>query len=120
VIQHAILEAAGAAPGVVRPTSIDALKALAAADRMSPGEAAILAEGLTFQLNLQQALRIAAGDSFDPEMASAGLKTWLANHLGLKGFSALDSALARIQQAVEGVREGKLGPLSTDQSPSAV
>ena len=114
VIQHAILKAAGVAPGVVRPTSIDALKALAAADRLSPGEAAILAEGLTFQLNLQQALRIAAGDSFDPALASTGLKGWLANHLGLKDFSTLDSALTRIQLAIEGVRAGKLGPLSTD------
>jgi glutamate-ammonia-ligase adenylyltransferase len=120
VIQHAILLAAGEAPGVVRPTSIDAVKALAAAGRLSPGEAATLAEGLTFQLNLQQALRIAAGDSFDPGTASTGLKTWLANHLGLKDFSALDARLQAIQSAVEALRLRKLGPLSTEQGPSSV
>ena len=87
---------------------------------MSPGEAARLAEGLTFQLNLQQALRIAAGDSFDPAQASAGLKSWLAGHLGLPDFAALEANLARIQGAVEGVRAGKLGPLSTEQTPPAV
>ncbi len=120
VIQHAILQAADAAPGVVRPTSLDALKALAAADRLPPGEAAALAEGLTFQLNLQQALRIAAGDAFDPERASPGLKVWLANHLGFKGFSDLECGLIRVQDAVAGIREGKLGPLSTDGASSSV
>jgi [glutamine synthetase] adenylyltransferase / [glutamine synthetase]-adenylyl-L-tyrosine phosphorylase len=120
VIQHTILKSAGQAPGVVRPTSIEALKALAAARRISPGDAAILAEGLTFQLNLQQALRIAVGDSFDPAKASPGLKTWLASHLGLQDFSALEAGLARIQAGVERVRAGKLGPLSTEPGPSTV
>ena len=36
VIQHAILMAARRAPGVVRPTSIDAVKALAAAEQAKP------------------------------------------------------------------------------------
>ncbi len=120
LIQHEILRAAGAAPEVVRPTSIDALKALAAANRLNAGEAASLAEGLTFQLNLQQALRIAAGDSFDPAQASAGLKSWLASHLGLPDFPALEANLVRIQAAVEEVRARKLGPLSTERPPPAV
>jgi glutamate-ammonia-ligase adenylyltransferase len=120
VIQHAILCASADAPGVVRSSSIDAVKALAAAGRLSPGEAASLAEGLTFQLNLQQALRIAAGDSFDPAQASPSLKAWLANHLGLKDFSALDARLQAIQQAIEAVRLRRLGPLSTEQGPSGV
>jgi len=120
VIQHAILKAAGSAPGVVRPTSMDALKALAAAHRLSPGEAAVLAEGLTFQLNLQQALRIAVGDSFDPAQASPGLRRWVANHLGLHDFSAVETTLTRIQAGVERVRAGKLGPLSTEPGQSPV
>ncbi|HEV7693153.1 MAG TPA: bifunctional [glutamine synthetase] adenylyltransferase/[glutamine synthetase]-adenylyl-L-tyrosine phosphorylase [Hyphomonadaceae bacterium] len=114
VIQHEILKAAGDSPGVVRPASMDALKALAAAEKLSPGEAAALTEALTFQLNLQQALRIAAGDAFEPSQASDGLKTWLANHLGLKDFSALDAALARIHGQVEAIRTRKLGALSTE------
>jgi [glutamine synthetase] adenylyltransferase / [glutamine synthetase]-adenylyl-L-tyrosine phosphorylase len=120
VIQHAVLKAAGDSPGVVRPASIDALKALAAAEKLSPGEAAALTEGLTFQLNLQQALRIAAGDAFDPSQASEGLKAWLANHLGLKDFSALDAALSRIHGQVAAIRARKLGSLSTEQPPPGV
>src|SRR5690606_34342081 len=42
VIQHAILKAAGIAPGVVQPSSMDALKALAAADRIAPADAVVL------------------------------------------------------------------------------
>jgi glutamate-ammonia-ligase adenylyltransferase len=120
IIQHAILLAAGEAPGAVRPTSIDAVKALAAAGRIGSGEAAVLAEGLTFQLNLQQALRIAAGDSFDPGTASPGLRAWLANHLGLKDFSALEARLGAVQSAVEALRLRKLGPLTTEHGSSGV
>ena len=114
VIQHAILMSAADVPGAVIPTSMDAIKAIAAAGRLAPGEAAVLAEGLTFQLNLQQALRIASGDQFEPENASAGLKAWLASHLALKDFSELDARLGQIQAAVAGLRTRKLGPLSTE------
>jgi glutamate-ammonia-ligase adenylyltransferase len=116
VIQHAILLAAGTAPEVVQPTSARAIEALATAGRLSAEDAAILQAGLTLQLNLQQALRIAAGDSFEPEKASAGLKAWLANHLGLKDFSALEADLTRAQTAVAALRGRKLGPLSTESS----
>ncbi|HVY89221.1 MAG TPA: bifunctional [glutamine synthetase] adenylyltransferase/[glutamine synthetase]-adenylyl-L-tyrosine phosphorylase [Hyphomonadaceae bacterium] len=114
VIQHAILIAAGGAPGVVKPTSIDAVKALAEAGRFSPGDAAVLIEGLTLQLNLQQALRIAVGDAFDPTAASGGLKAWLASHLGLKDFSALEARLEQVQAAVAALRTRRLGPLTTE------
>ena len=120
VIQHAILMSAADVPGAVIPTSMDAIKAIAAAGRLAPGEAAVLAEGLTFQLNLQQALRIASGDRFDPDHASAGLKTWLANHLALKDFSALDARLQAIQSSVAQLRTRKLGSLTTEAGPSAV
>lgn len=120
LIQHAILLAAADAPGAVQPTSLEAVKALTAAGRLAPTEAAILAEGLTFQLHLQQALRIASGDQFDPAVASPGLKHWLANHLGLKEFSALEAKLARVQKAVADLREQKLGPLSTEDRPPRV
>jgi hypothetical protein len=93
---------------------MDAIKALAAAGRLGPGEAAALIEGLTFQLNLQQALRIASGDAFEPAQASSGLKAWLANHMGMKDFSALSDKLDAVQTAVAALRERKLGPLTTD------
>lgn len=114
LIQHAILLEAGSAPEVVQPTSSNAIEALAKAGRLSPKEAEILQEGLTLQLNLQQALRIAAGDSFEPEKASASLKAWLANHLGFIDFSALELDLRRLQSAVGTLRSGKLGPLTTE------
>jgi glutamate-ammonia-ligase adenylyltransferase len=120
LIQHAILLAAPDVPRAVQPTSLDAIKALAGAGRLAPADAATLAEGLTFQLHLQQALRIASGDQFDPALASPGLKTWLANHLGLKEFSVLEQKLARVQGAVAELRGQKLGPLPTEAPPSRV
>lgn len=120
VIQHAILTSAADVPGAVIPTSMDAIEALRDAGRLSADEAAVLAEGLSFQLNLQQALRIATGDRFDPDQASAGLKAWLANHLVMKDFSALDAKLATIQAAVADLRMRKLGPLTTEGSAQSV
>lgn len=114
VIQHAILTSAADVPGAVIPTSMDAIRAIAAAGRLSSGDAAILADGLSFQLNLQQALRIATGDGFEPEKASAGLKSWLANHLGMKDFSALEARLDTLQAAVADLRTRKLGSLTTE------
>jgi len=115
VIQHAILLSANEVPGAIQPASLDAVKALAAAGRLAPAAAATLIAGLTFQLHLQQALRIATGDQFDPESASSGLKTWLANHLGLKEFSELVRRLEEVQGAVADLRNRLLGRLTTDE-----
>ncbi|RYZ09318.1 MAG: bifunctional [glutamine synthetase] adenylyltransferase/[glutamine synthetase]-adenylyl-L-tyrosine phosphorylase [Alphaproteobacteria bacterium] len=120
VIQHAILTSAADVPGAVIPTSMDAIRAIAAAGRLSPGDAAVLAEGLSFQLNLQQALRIAAGDGFEPDQASPGLKSWLANHLTMKDFSALHARLDVIQSAVAALRKRQLGPLTTELPTTSV
>ena len=120
VIQHAILMSAADVPGAVIPTSMDAIKAIASAGRLATGDAAVLAEGLAFQLNLQQALRIATGDKFEPEKASTGLKAWLANHLALKDFLALEMRLDQIQGAVADLRKRKLGPLTTEPRANGV
>jgi glutamate-ammonia-ligase adenylyltransferase len=120
VIQHAILRSANDAPGAIQPGSLDAVKALARAGALAPAAAATLIEGLTFQLHLQQAFRIATGDQFDPESASPGLRAWLANHLGLKEFSALEDRLAEVQDAVAALRNRMLGPLTTDQETPSV
>jgi glutamate-ammonia-ligase adenylyltransferase len=114
ILQHEILLAAGAVPDAVNPTSMKALEALAAAGRLTAGEATILRDGLTLQLDLQQALRIAAGDGFEPASASEGLKRWLARHLGVKDFASLESLLQRRQADVTVLRTRKLGPLTTD------
>jgi glutamate-ammonia-ligase adenylyltransferase len=120
MIQHAILRSANDAPGAIQPGSLDAVKALAGAGALAPAAAATLIEGLTFQLHLQQAFRIATGDQFDPESASPGLRAWLANHLGLKDFSALEYRLAEVQEAVAALRNRMLGPLTTDQETPSV
>jgi glutamate-ammonia-ligase adenylyltransferase len=114
ILQHEILLAAGAVPDAVNPTSMKALEALAAAGRLTAGEATILRDGLTLQLDLQQALRIATGDGFEPASASEGLKRWLARHLGVKDFASLESLLQRRQADVTVLRTRKLGPLTTD------
>ncbi len=114
ILQHQILLAAREAPDVVNPTSMKALEALARAGRLTPEEATILRDALLLQLDLQQALRIAAGDSFEPASASDGLKRWLARHLGVVDFASLESLLQRRQEAVAAIRTRKLGPLTTD------
>ncbi|MBI1360907.1 MAG: bifunctional [glutamine synthetase] adenylyltransferase/[glutamine synthetase]-adenylyl-L-tyrosine phosphorylase [Alphaproteobacteria bacterium] len=116
VIQHEILKAAGDHPEVVLPTSMKALDALEAIGRFEASEASILREGLSLQLDLQQALRIAAGDGFNPDTASAGLKRWLARHVGMADFPALEARLTRRQSEVAALRRLKLGPLTTDDA----
>jgi hypothetical protein len=69
---------------------------------------------------MQQALRIAAGDSFEPAKASAGLKGWLASHLGFKDFSGLERHLFQLQDKVAAVRTRKLGPLTTEGGSTSV
>ena len=114
VIQHEILKAAGDHPEVVLPTSMKALEALEAIGRLNPSETSILRDGLSLQLNLQQALRIAAGDRFDPSTSTAGLKRWLARHVGMADFPALEAILSKRQSEVAALRRLKLGPLTTE------
>lgn len=114
VLQQEILLAASDAPEVVNPTSMKALDALVGAGRLRPEEAAVLRAGLSFQLDLQQALRIAAGDGFEPAAASEQLRRWLARHMGAADFPALEATLDQRQSAVAALRTRKLGPLTTD------
>jgi len=120
VTQHAILAAAARTPGVVQPGSLAAIKMLASSGHLAAGDAALMIDALCLELNLQQALRIAAGDSFEPDAASAGLKAWLANHLGFKDFPALKARLTGLQARVAALRTRKLGPLSTEAPGEAV
>ncbi|OYX48685.1 MAG: bifunctional glutamine synthetase adenylyltransferase/deadenyltransferase [Alphaproteobacteria bacterium 32-64-14] len=120
VTQHAILAAAARTPGAVQPGSLAAIKMLASSGHLAAGDAALMIDALGLQLNLQQALRIAAGDGFEPDAASDGLKVWLAKHLGFKDFPALAARLADIQAQVAALRTRKLGPLSTEEPGEAV
>jgi glutamate-ammonia-ligase adenylyltransferase len=120
VTQHAILRAAAGTPGTVQPGSLAAIRALAESGHLAAGAADMLTEALGLQLNLQQALRIAAGDTFEPDQASEGLKAWIAKHLGFKGFPALAEKLESVQQQVAEFRTRILGPLTTDQAAPGV
>lgn len=115
VIQHEMLLAAGAHPEVIAANSLAAIGALEAAKSLAAADAATLREALGFQLALQQALRIAVGDAFDPETASNGLKAWLARHMGVADFGALEIELSRLQSRVERLCARKLEP----ETPSA-
>ncbi len=114
VIQHEILLAAGQSPQVVQPSSLQALEELVRVGRIEAGAADTLAQALRFLLDLQQVVRIAVGDKFEPATAPEGLAGWLAHWMGEDGFAALDAKLLSIQAAVAAIRQQKLGPLSTD------
>jgi glutamate-ammonia-ligase adenylyltransferase len=120
VIQHEILKAADKLPDAVQPASRQAIQALEAAGRLTNAQSTALREALEFQLDLQQALRIASGHSFEPDHASPGLKAWLASVVGAVDFSGLESELRRNQSAVEAIRAAKIGPLATDTAGPAV
>jgi glutamate-ammonia-ligase adenylyltransferase len=120
VIQHEILMAAASHPEVVEPASRKAIDALTAAGRFSGDESALLREGLEFQLDLQQALRIASGQTFDPDHASVGLKAWLASVVNANDFDDLLRKLQSIQGKIEELRIRKIGRLATDSGPPAV
>jgi glutamate-ammonia-ligase adenylyltransferase len=110
LIQHEILGAAETAPDVITANSLAAIDALEAAGRFDAPQAATLREALGWQLALQQALRIATGDGFDPQAASDGLKAWLARHMGAVDFEALERDLVRLQSLVEALCARKLAP----------
>jgi len=118
ILQHEMLLAAGPRPEVIRSSSREALDALAAAGRFTVGEAGLLNQALELQLNLQQDLRIAVGDGFEPERATEGLKAWLAEHNGSAGFEALEERLFTLQRGVAGIRRDRIGALPTE-SPDA-
>jgi glutamate-ammonia-ligase adenylyltransferase len=114
ILQHAMLHACGAFPDVVRASSREALAALHGCGVISGADAELLLEALELQLNLQQDLRIAAGDAFDPETAGDGLREWLAAHNGAGGFAELEAGLKAVQARIESLRVTKIGPLATE------
>jgi glutamine synthetase adenylyltransferase len=120
LVQHGILSTAGERPAVWRTSAAEAIEALAGVGWFNPEEAGVLGHALEFLLDLQQALRIASGDDFDPARASAGFKSWLAGLVGEDSFEAIERRLRRVQRLVGDVWERKLGPLPTDGAHSGV
>ncbi|MEZ5937585.1 MAG: bifunctional [glutamine synthetase] adenylyltransferase/[glutamine synthetase]-adenylyl-L-tyrosine phosphorylase [Hyphomonadaceae bacterium] len=112
VVQHALLLNAGAHPEVLSGSTPGALAALGAASLMTPGDVEILQAALSFQLDLQQALRIAVGDRFDPATASQGMKTWVASMMALESFEAAEETLRAHQSAAAAVRDRRIGAIT--------
>ncbi|MEM6616015.1 MAG: bifunctional [glutamine synthetase] adenylyltransferase/[glutamine synthetase]-adenylyl-L-tyrosine phosphorylase [Pseudomonadota bacterium] len=62
---------------------------------------AVLAEGYAFQSALSQALRLCVEGNFDPDVASKGLRSLLAETVALPDFETLSATLNDTQHRVE-------------------
>ncbi len=109
IVQHDLLKSGDDFEGAHTQTTRLAVDALAKAGRLTADDQRALEEALRLQLDLQQALRIAAGETFEPAGASAGLKAWLARLMGAGDFEALENRLTALQAEVVAVRRRKLG-----------
>jgi len=69
---------------------------------------------------LQQILRLAVGDKFDPEAASSGLKSRLARGLEVADFAAAETELSELKSAVTAIRAEKITSLATDSASQPV
>ena len=96
---------------VVRPSTAEALRALAAAGALPEDEAGILADSLHLYLGLLQLIRTAHGSGFDPAGASAGFAALLAGYAGADSLEALADALAGRTTRVRNIFERRVGKM---------
>jgi [glutamine synthetase] adenylyltransferase / [glutamine synthetase]-adenylyl-L-tyrosine phosphorylase len=115
IVQHELLKVAGEAPGVIDPTTLWSIEGLATLGRLQPEEARLLRDALTFQLDLQQALRIACGKEVRASHLTPGLASWLCALMDARDLPDLAARLAELQSQVVALRELKLGPIATDR-----
>ncbi len=109
IVQHELLKAGDLLSSGETQATRAAIDALLEAGRLTEQEGRTLGNALDLYLDLQQALRIAAGDGFSPDDASPGLKAWLARVMKLPDFAAVDAALVEAQTEVAGIRAARLG-----------
>ncbi len=114
VVQQTLLEFAYESPEVIKSNTKDAISMLNKVEAFSQEEAKSLTSAYELQINLQQALRIATRNNFEPEKASEGMKSWLATTVGMKYFSELEQYLKQSQAEVAQIRMKKIGDISTD------
>ena len=114
VVQQAILQNANSHPEIVLSNTNEAIRKIGESKVLSLEDTKILAEAYSFQVNLQQALRIAVSGKFDVEHASNGLQKWLAQTVGESNFSDVNQKLKMYQQKVSEIRAKKIGSLATE------
>jgi glutamate-ammonia-ligase adenylyltransferase len=94
------LQLTAAKPDVLDTNTIDALRKLEAAGRLSPERARTLIDAASLEHALTQVLRIALDGTLDPAHATSGLKALLVRAAGAADFDALEMRLADTQHAV--------------------
>ena len=114
IVQQELLQHAEDQPELVSANTAIAIDRLKSAGLLEADVADVLTGGYNLQLNVQQALRIASEDEFNPETTSAGRRAWLAGVLKAESFEALTEELKAAQAAVADVRLQKIGSLATD------
>ena len=98
----------------LQPSTQGAIESLAASGDLASEEAAKLSETLRILQCLQQVLRAAIKEAFDPETASAGLKSRLARAIGASSFTEVSEMLRQAKQDAAEIRCKNIGELATD------
>ncbi len=112
VVQHALLALGDGA--ALEPETGLAIELLKTRGALSAADAEDLRAGRDLFASLQQILRLAVGDAFDPGEASNGLKRRLVETSNANDFNALTVSLANAKRAVVDIRCKKIGALATD------
>ena len=94
------LQLCAAKADVLDANTIEALRKLEAAGRLTPQRARTLIDAARLEHALTQVLRIALDGTLDPAEATPGLKALLVRAAGAENFDALETRLADTQLAV--------------------
>ena len=104
IAQYLQLAAAARHPDVLDQNTAEALRKLAAAGILAPGDADILSEACALYHNLTQALRLALEGDLDLATAPRGLQALLTRTAGVPDNAVLDAQLkdteARVREVV--------------------
>ncbi|MHA1537354.1 MAG: bifunctional [glutamine synthetase] adenylyltransferase/[glutamine synthetase]-adenylyl-L-tyrosine phosphorylase [Alphaproteobacteria bacterium] len=100
IAQYLQLRHAGDHPEVLSANTSQALRNLASADLLDPGDAEILNEAALFWAGLQAMLRLTAGEDFAESTSSEGLRALLARAAGAENFEELKRRIVRTSEAV--------------------
>ena len=98
----------------LQPSTQAAIKSLAASGHLLAEDAEKLSDTLRILQCLQQVLRVATGEAFDPETAPAGLKSRLARAIGASSFTDVSDILRQAKQDAADIRCKNIGALATD------